>query len=172
MNPAGVRPNVTQVGGRLNLLYRKNSEHTAYAAQQQVAVAAALASQALLYPGCSIKPMTETRNSTTTFADDSFFAFPLPANSRFAITLKMFYTTGAVPGIKWRIHLEGGDVQLWRLHHWYIGIGNNAIGAANMDVEFDTGGFISVQWAQAISNGADTTIFGGSHVVYMVLPAE
>jgi hypothetical protein len=109
----------------------------------------------------------------------------------------MFYTTGAVPGIKWRIHLEGGDVQLWRLHHWYIGIGNNAIGAANMDVEFDqshvitsphnedgvihaegmiingdTGGFVSVQWAQAISNGADTTIFGGSHVVYMVLPAE
>jgi hypothetical protein len=41
-----------------------------------------------------------------------------------------------------------------------------------MIINGDTGGFVSVQWAQAISNGADTTIFGGSHVVYMVLPAE
>lgn len=125
------------------------------------------------------KTSDETRNSTTTVADDSELVLALEANERYAIEATLIVSAHATPDFKFALTGTGTSTIWWTSdldndEAGPLGAGNeqsvNGAGADTMVTLMGTirvggtAGNLSVQWAQDTSDANDTTLKDGSWI--------
>ena len=130
---------------------------------------------------------SQTRQSTTTLANDSVLQFNVIAGRVYAVRAKIFYTTLAVADFKFGLtgiatfDILAGTVKMtapdgvlsqaifvtFTSHS--ITSATNGVGCVEYDFTLSTGsgsGTISFQWAQNTSDASDTTVYKGSYIEY------
>ena len=131
-----------------------------------------------------IKSATQTRTSTTTYADDSELLFAVGQNKDYLFSGKIFFETGATPDFKIQVTVPSSP-NLFLMQQHAIAPGatsysNIAIqtattstviagGAGNGVFEFSgilrngsNSGNLAVQWAQNVSDAGNTKVLVGS----------
>ena len=140
-----------------------------------------------------MKPGAEGRVSTTTLAADSVLTFPMEANKSYVFRAKIFYSSGATPGFKWR-HAGPASPTFLAIEHRQIvpgaaahsaiavdtaysaadinGSGTSSSGFIEMDGVIRNGvnaGNFSFQWAQNVSDVGATIVLAGSYLEWRKL---
>jgi len=145
-----------------------------------------LSGQSLALPTLVVKAANQSRNTTTTYADDDTLFFSVEANKIYRVKLWIEYTLGA-GGAKFQL-AGPASTTVKSVTHTNIG-GSNAhannpqgtlpqvilndsnTSGTNMIlvecvVRTTNAGTLSLQWAQSTSNGANSTVLAGSHIEY------
>lgn len=137
------------------------------------------------------KPTDETRNSTTVLADDGALLVALDASSTYAIRITAFLSTSATPDSKYAMAYSGSVASAFfyrgnQAPGAGVGSGNlftvtTETIPASQDIDGGTGttiiiiegivntttaGTLSFQWAQRVSNAANTIVRAGSYLEY------
>lgn len=137
-----------------------------------------------------IKQSNESRNTTTTYADDGALLFSVAANKVYLVRLHVEYTLG-LGGAKFQLAGPASTTANKPFAHISQGSGpshvNSAGGTlpivfvndantsgtntliAEIIVRTTASGTLSLQWAQSSSNGANSTVLAGSHIEYVTL---
>jgi len=137
------------------------------------------------------KSLSETRNSTTTLADDAELLVGLDSTSLYVFRIALFFDTSATPDFRFAItgpssptevvirghYVAVGDVNdtdfvdtTLGVSHSVTGTGGTTGGFVLIDARLETGanaGSLIVQWAQDTSDAADTTLLSGSYIDWM-----
>lgn len=139
------------------------------------------------------KTANQTKNSDTTTAADSALVATLSANKKYAIRLRVFFTSATTPDFKYQMTF-GGTTTRVTMHRKAMAP-NSATLAAGVGEAFDTldngltcttghdgwleadfalevgasGGDFAFQWAQNVSDAADTIVYAGSYLEYKQL---
>lgn len=138
-----------------------------------------------------VKSVAETRNSTTTLADDAELILPCESEGIYVFQIKVFFDTSATPDFKFKVTgpstpdevvLRGHFVAVgdtadtdfvdtaFGTEHAVTGTGGTTGGFVNINGLVNVGaagGVIDFQWAQNTSDAADTTVLAGSHIRWL-----
>lgn len=139
------------------------------------------------------KSTDQTRNSTITLAADSALQFSMAASTKYWIRVHVFAVAGATPDIKFSLDgpasptvLSGEGFSLnpnaTRTNLQYSTYAGTALSLASAVangksvVRYElivhngsNSGTFSLQWAQNTSDPADTTVYAGSYLEYIIL---
>jgi hypothetical protein len=135
----------------------------------------------------AVKLETETRNSTTTVADDAELSIVVEASKLYMMRAFVVFSTQAVPDFKFEIDGPASPTTV-TIHGHYNGVGSptdtnfidNAFntsysalgsgagqGIVGFDVLLENGtnaGKVTLQWAQNTSDAGDTSVLAGSYI--------
>lgn len=140
-----------------------------------------------------LKLKDETTNTDTTFSDDAVLLFQADASTNYRFRFVVFYDTPTAADFKWQINGPGSPTLII-----YDGRAlppgatattitrDNAFASAHTITETSgtigyvevqgilqngaNSGLVSFQWAQATSNGSNTTVRAGSYLEYSSVP--
>jgi len=147
-----------------------------------------------IMPVTAIKVSDTTRSSTTTFADDPDLTVPVAANINYYVDAMLLYDTAATPLIKFQLTVPSGATRYWVFNGLATSVtatGDgvvrlsdkvNALGTAGAGsitgaplrgtvLNGSTAGFATLQWAQNVSNAANTILKAGSWLRLIPQPA-
>lgn len=148
--------------------------------------ASSIASTSL--PTRVVKAANQSRNTTTTYADDDTLLFSVAANKVYVVRIHVEYTLGA-GGAKFQLAGPASTTvkSLTMINTGSPALSANPSGTLSQVIVNDSNfgmtnafvvqaivrttnaGTLSLQWAQSSSNGANSTVLAGSHIEYVTL---
>jgi hypothetical protein len=138
------------------------------------------------------KTATETRNTTTTFADDAELTFPVVAGGTYRFRIALHFATTTAPNFKfqlagpatpttvnwtatWPSSVAGAnsDTRFFAAYATAAGVTDTAAGVVMIDgfvINGANAGNVRLQWAQSVLSGINTSILKGSYLEYSTVP--
>ena len=134
------------------------------------------------------KAADQTKNSNTTFADDNTLTFSVSANTKYAFEVFLIVNTNITPSFKYQFTGPASPTNLlytedkWTefgshnnngvytafssAHDGSCATGNNLFVFRGVLENGSNAGSVTLQWAQNVSNAANTTVKRGSFIRY------
>lgn len=141
-------------------------------------------------PAYVVKQSNESRNTTTTNADDGALLFSVAANKVYDVRLSVEYTNGAggfkcglagpsgttvrsvgLSQVGTTVAVTGGVLNGTLPISFYSDANVSGTNSITVFVRLRTtnAGTVSLQWSQNSSNAANSTVLAGSHIEYVTL---